>query len=81
MLSEYDIVIINADYEDGEVAGMRGHIIGMVECDAIGVFVYDLERVWCMTAADVTPTGERDAQAAQSRGAPIRVSVRGEVLD
>jgi hypothetical protein len=81
MLSEYDIVIINPDYADCEAAGKRGHVIGMVEGDGIGVFVYDMECVWCMTVADVTPTGERDTEAAQSRGAPIRVSVRGEVLD
>lgn len=81
MLQPYDIVVINADYVDAEVAGKRGHIIGMVEGDDIAVFVYDIERVWCMKASDVTATGVRDAIAANVRGAPIRVSMKGEVLD
>ena len=81
MLQPYDIVVINADYEDAEVAGKRGHVIGMVEGDDIGVFVYDVQRVWCMKITDVTPTGERDELTANERGPSIRVSVKGEVLD
>lgn len=80
MLQPYDIVVINADYEDAEVAGKRGHIIGMVEGDDIAVFVYDIERVWCMKACDVTATGVRDDIAANVRGAPVRVSSKGDVL-
>lgn len=81
MLQPYDIVVINPDYVDQEVAGKRGHIIGMVEGGDIAVFVYDCERVWCMTASDVTATGARDDIAANSRGAPLRVSSTGDVLD
>jgi hypothetical protein len=81
MLQPYDIVVINKDYDDAEVAGKRGHIIGMVEGDDIAVFVYDIERVWCMKASDVTATGARDEFAANFRGTPIRVSSTGDVLD
>ena len=56
-MSEYDIVTINSDFADRDAAGKRGHIIGLVEGDDIGVFVYDVARVWCMKAQDVTPTG------------------------
>ena len=81
MLQPYDIVVINPDHVDQEVAGKRGHVIGMVEGDDIAVFVYDIERVWCMTASDVSATGLRDDIAANSRGAPIQVSAKGELLD
>ena len=81
MLQPYDIVVINADYEDADVAGKRGHVIGMVEGDDIGVFVYDVERVWCMKASDVTATGARDTEAEHGRGSAIRVSASGDVLD
>lgn len=81
MLQPYDIVVINVDYEDAEVAGKRGHVIGMVEGDDIAVFVYDVERVWCMKASDVAATGARDDIAASSRGAPVRVSSTGDILD
>lgn len=80
MMQPYDIVVINADYGDKEVAGRRGHVIGMVEGDDIAVFVYDIERVWCMKACDVTATGARDDIAANTRGTPIRVSSKGEML-
>lgn len=63
MLAPFDIVIIKSEYADREVAGRRGYVIGMVEGDDIGVFVYDVERVWCLKMADVTPAGERDVAA------------------
>ena len=81
MLQPYDIVVINADYDDTEVAGRRGHIIGMVEGDDIAVYVYDIEGVWCMKVADVTSTGVRDDIAANARGKPIRVSSKGDLID
>lgn len=81
MLAPYDIVIINSEYADPEVAGKRGHVIGMVEGDDIGVFVYDVQRVWCLKTTDVTPVGERDVVAERERGSPLRVSAKGELLD
>ncbi|PPC86669.1 MAG: hypothetical protein CTY31_13085 [Hyphomicrobium sp.] len=82
MLREFDIVVIATDFEDAEVRGKRGHIIGQVCTDDIGVFVYDIERVWCMSPRDVTPTGERDDEAERARqGAPvIRVNSKGEIV-
>lgn len=85
MLATYDIVTVNGDFEDREIAGRRGYIIGMVEGDDIAVFVYEVERVWCLQAFDVTPTGERDtdaqAEAEAARRMVVRVSSKGELLD
>lgn len=56
-------------------------MIGAVEGDDIAVFIYDLERVWCMTAQDVTPTGEIDTEARDApRGPSIRVNSKGEIV-
>jgi hypothetical protein len=80
MLKPYDVVVINSDYEDAEVAGKRGTIIGLVESDQIGVFVYDENRVWCLHPRDVAVTGERDTHTEPSLGTAIRVNSKGEVL-
>lgn len=80
-LSPYDVVIIASDFEDIEVRGKRGHVIGEVSQESIAVFVYDLERVWCMLPSDVTATGERDTDAQNDRGPVIRVNQSGEVID
>ena len=81
MLKPFDIVVINSDYEDAEVRSTRGHIIGEVTRDQIGVFVYNLERVWCMHPRDVTATGEIDVAARdEPRGPAIRVNSKGEVI-
>lgn len=81
-LSPYDIVVINSDFEDAEVSGKRGHVIGEVTESQIAVFVYDVERVWCLHPDDVRTTGERDHDAEENRGrTPIRVNIRGEIVD
>lgn len=82
-LNTYDIVTINTvfDDEDVDVSGKRGYVIGAVEGDDIAVFIYDLERVWCMTAQDVTSTGEIDVEARDApRGRSIRVNSKGEIV-
>lgn len=81
-LRTYDIVTIKTAFDDiDEVRGKRGYVIGAVEGDDIAVFIYDLERVWCMTAHDVTPTGEIDVEARDaSRGPSIRVNSKGEIV-
>ena len=82
-LRTYDIVTINTAFDDvdEDVRGKRGYIIGAVDGDDIAVFIYDLERVWCMTAHDVTPTGEIDIEARDApRGPSIRVNARGEIV-
>lgn len=82
-LSTYDIVTIKTAFDDADedVCGKRGYVIGAVEGDDIAVFIYDLERVWCMTAQDVTPTGEIDTEARDApRGPSIRVNSKGEIV-
>ena len=82
-LSTYDIVTIKTRFDDvdEDVSGKRGYVIGAVEGDDIAVFIYDIERVWCMTAHDVTPTGEIDVEARDApRGASIRVNTKGEIV-
>ncbi|MCB1485538.1 MAG: immunity protein 31 [Hyphomicrobiaceae bacterium] len=83
MLRTYDIVVISPDCVDDEVAGQRGYVIGLVEKDQIGVFVYAAERVWCLHPDEVTATGTRDEEAAAHAGSGgvIRVSATGDVLD
>ncbi|MEZ5897984.1 MAG: Imm31 family immunity protein [Hyphomicrobiaceae bacterium] len=82
MLRTYDIVIISPDFVDEEVAGQRGYVIGLVEQDQIGVFVYAAERVWCLHPDEVTATGMRDEEAAAQAGScGIRVSVTGDVIN
>lgn len=83
-LRTYDIVTITTRFDDTDVdvCGKRGYIIGAVEGDDIAVFIYDLERVWCMTAHDVTPTGEIDIEARDApRPAAIRVNSKGEIVE
>ena len=80
MLRTYDIVVINADVEDEEIRGQQGYIISEVTTDQIGVFIYDLERVWCLHPSDVKATGENDDAACRNRGSPIRVNSKGEII-
>lgn len=80
-LSPFDVVVITSDFEDAEVRCKRGYVIGKVTDTQIGVFVYDLERVWCLHPRDVKATGERDLDAQENRGAPIRVNEHGEIVD
>lgn len=80
-LKTYDIVTVNADFEDAEIRGKRGYVIGQVAGDDIAVFVYEIERVWCLVANDVTATGEIDIEARDAPRAPsIRVNSKGEVV-
>jgi hypothetical protein len=79
-LSPYDVVVIASDFEDEEVRGKRGHILGEVTPTQIAVFVYDLERVWCLHPDDVRKTGERDIEAQEDRGPVIRVNQHGEIV-
>ena len=81
MLRPFDIVTIAANIGDAEIRGRRGYVIGEVTSDQCGVFVYGIERVWCLTPRDVVPTGDRDEAACNERAPPIRVSRFGEVLD
>lgn len=80
-LSPYDIVVIAANFEDEEVRGKRGYIISDVTDEQVGIFVYDLERVWCLSPSDVKATGEQDNDARFNKGAPIRVSRHGDIID
>ena len=80
-LSPFDVVVITSDFEDAEVRGKRGYVIGEVTEIQIGVFVYDAERVWCLDPRDVKATGERDRDAQKNRGAVIRVNEHGEIID
>jgi len=81
VLRTYDIVTVNASFEDEEIRGRRGYVIGEVQADQIGVFVYDIERVWCLHPNDVTATGEIDIEARDKpRGAAIRVNSKGEIV-
>lgn len=79
-LSTFDIVVIASDFEDEEVRGKRGYLIGEVTQTQIAVFVYDLERVWCLHPDDVRATGERDIEAQNHRGPVIRVNSHGEIV-
>jgi hypothetical protein len=79
-LAPFDVVVIAPDFEDQEVRGKRGHIIGEVTPTQVGVFVYDLARVWCLHPGDVRITGERDIEAQKDRGPVIRVNNRGEII-
>lgn len=80
-LSPFDIVSITSDFEDAEVRGKRGYIIGEVTETQIAVFVYDVERVWCLRPGEVKATGEQDLDAQKNRGDPIRVNQHGEIVD
>ncbi|MGL4397952.1 MAG: hypothetical protein ACRCS9_15545 [Hyphomicrobium sp.] len=81
-MQPFDVIVINAGYEDAAVRGKRGYIIGLVEADQIGVYVYEVAGVWCLHPRDVTPTGTRDEAAAMDRrnSASIRVNGKGEVI-
>ncbi|AGK57547.1 hypothetical protein HYPDE_29358 [Hyphomicrobium denitrificans 1NES1] len=80
-LLPFDVVVIASDFEDEDVRGKRGHIIGEVTPTEVGVFVYDLERVWCLHPNDVRTTGGRDIEAQNYRGPVIRVNRHGEIVD
>ena len=80
-LSPFDIVSITSDFEDAEVRGKRGYIIGEVTETQIAVFVYDVERVWCLRPGEVKATGQQDLDAQKNRGDPIRVNQHGEIVD
>jgi hypothetical protein len=80
MLRPWDIVTIGQGVEDAEIRGLRGHICSAVEADQIGVFIDDLERVWCLHPRDVIPTGETLPEAGRPGGHSIRVNQKGEVV-
>ncbi len=81
VLEAYDIVEIKSEVAEVEIRGRRGHIVGAVDADQIGVFVHGLERVWCLHPNDVAPTGERLPDDQQPDPAVIvRVSQKGEVI-
>jgi hypothetical protein len=81
VLRPYDIVIVNSGCEDDEIRGRLGYVIGEVQAVQIGVFVYDIERVWCLHPGDVTATGEIDSEARDGpRGPAIRVNSKGEIV-
>ncbi|MFZ4605323.1 MAG: hypothetical protein ACOYM5_03615 [Caulobacter sp.] len=80
MLRPWDIVTVGPDVEDAEIRGLRGHICSAVEADQIGVFIDDLERVWCLHPRDVIATGEMLPEAERPGGRSIRVNQKGEVV-
>ncbi len=81
-LKEYDIVVVGPG--DPEYAGMRGHVLGEVTADEIGVFFdgrpYGAGLV-CMHPDAVSPTGEvLPMDQRRDLSVRIRVSQDGEVL-
>ena len=81
-LKEYDIVVVGPD--DPDYAGMRGHVVGEVTADEIGVFFDGQPHgagLVCMRPDAVSATGE--VLPLDQRRDPlvrIRVSQDGEVL-
>jgi hypothetical protein len=82
VLRTYDIVTVKETFDDAEIRGKRGYIIGKVEGKEIAVFIYDIERVWCLHADDVIATGEYDYEAEDDRAhaIAIRVDSKGEII-
>lgn len=80
MLATWDIVVISQDDPDEEIRGRRGHICSQVDPDQVGVFIHDLERVWCVHPDHVIATGEQLPQAERPGGLSIRVNQKGEVV-
>ena len=81
-LKEYDIVVVGS--ADPEYAGMRGHVVGEVTADEIGVFFdgqpYGAGLV-CMRPDAVSATGEvLPLDQRRDPSVRIRVSQDGEVL-
>ena len=81
-LKEYDIVVVGPG--DPEYAGMRGHVLGEVTAEQIGVFFdgqpYDAGLV-CMHPDAVSPTGEvLPMDQRRDPSVRVRVSGNGEVL-
>lgn len=61
----FEIVCIDGPNAPSEVQGKLGYVAGKGEVDgAPGVFVYDLERVWCLENDDCTSTGQIDEERA-----------------
>lgn len=61
----FEIVRIDGPNAPAEVQGMIGYVAGKGEPDgAPGVFVYELERVWCLENDDCTSTGQIDHERA-----------------
>jgi hypothetical protein len=80
MLRPFDIVTVADNAADPEIRGQKGYIIGEVTSEQCAVFLYALERVWCLSPHEVTRTGEIDGEARDYRGPRLRVSPKGEVL-
>ncbi len=55
-----------------KIDGRLGYVAGITERPlkegqfGYGVFVYDLERVWCCAEAELEPTGEVDEEAVRN---------------
>ena len=81
-LKEYDIVVVGPG--DPEYAGMRGHVLGEVTADEIGVFFDRLPHgagLVCMRPDAVSATGEvLPLDQRRDPSVRIRVSQDGEVL-
>lgn len=81
-----DVVrVVSSDPELAEINGERGVIVGRGDDTSnpgYGVFIYRLERVWCVDEHEIQPTGERDPRPAPTTA--IRVSVdeqgRGDII-
>jgi hypothetical protein len=81
-----DVVrVASDDPELAPVNGERGVIVGRGE-DAsqpgYAVFIYSIQRVWCVEEHEIRPTGERDPRPAPTTA--LRVSVdeegRGNII-
>ncbi len=82
MLKTFDIVTVKPDAADADIRKLRGHIVSAIEPDQIGVFIYGLERVFCVHPDDVIATGMHLPDDEQPNPARIvHVTSRGEVSD
>ena len=64
MLDFYEIVLIDGSGAPPEVHGMKSYVAGKADDDPSGIaaFVYEVERVLCIAAADVTSLGVFDEE-------------------
>lgn len=61
----FEIVRIDGPNAPVEVRGKLGYVAGKGGPDgAPGIFVYDLEKVWCVENEDCTSQGRIDQEAA-----------------
>jgi hypothetical protein len=77
--------VVTRDPTKAAIDGLLGAILGKVQNEdgswCYGVFIYDLNRVWYCSEAELVSTGEFDARDTFYSGESIRVNQRGEVLE